>query len=114
MLAAVAIGLQAYGQTFAWGEQFTYFGFRYALMIFVFAMALSFLGTWEIPLPGFATGSKAGELQQMEGASGAFAKGVFTTILATPCSGPFLGPVFAFMVAQPSIVVFSVFTAIEG
>ena len=56
----------------------------------VFVMALSFLGVWEIPIPGFVGRGQAGELQTKEGPSGAFFKGVFTTILATPCSGPFL------------------------
>jgi thiol:disulfide interchange protein len=47
-------------------------------------MALSFLGVWEIPIPGFVGRGRAGELQAKEGASGAFFKGVFATILATP------------------------------
>ena len=112
LAGAAIIARTFYGETFSWGEQFTFIGFKLAMIIFVFAMALSFLGTWEIPLPGFASGSGAGKLQEKEGAQGAFAKGVFSTILATPCSGPFLGPVFAFMLVQTNLVVFAVFTAI--
>ena len=67
----------------------------------VFAMALSFLGVWEIPIPGFVGAGRANRLQAQEGPSGAFFKGVFTTILATPCSGPFLGPVFGYLLKQP-------------
>ena len=112
-LAAVAIGFRTfYGESFSWGEQYTYIQFRLGLMVFVFAMALSFLGTWEIPLPGFATNSSAGALQRKEGPAGAFSKGVFSTVLATPCSGPFLGPVFGFMLTQSNVVVVAVFTAI--
>ena len=113
VLAGVAIAFRVvYGESFSWGEQYTYIQFRVGLMVFVFAMALSFLGTWEIPLPGFATNSAAGALQRKEGPAGAFSKGVFSTILATPCSGPFLGPVFGFMLTQSNVVVFAVFTAI--
>jgi thiol:disulfide interchange protein len=44
-----------------------------------------------------------------EGAAGAFAKGVFTTILATPCSGPFLGPLFGLLLRQPPAVIYAIF-----
>ena len=69
----------------------------------VFVMALSFLGVWEIPIPGFVGAGRANQLQTKEGPSGAFFKGVFTTILATPCSGPFLGPVFGYLLKQPPL-----------
>ena len=78
----------------------------------VFVMALSFLGVWEIPIPGFVGAGKAGELQAREGPGGAFSKGVFTTILATPCSGPFLGPVFGYLLRQPPSMAYWVFGAV--
>ncbi len=106
LLAALAAGA-----SLAWGEQFTMAWFKVALTAIVFAMALSFLGVWEIPIPGFAGSGKAGELQAKEGPSGAFFKGVFATILATPCSGPFLGPVFAFLMTKPPLMIYLVFGA---
>jgi len=96
----------------AWGEQFTLPWFKVAMTGLVFVMALSFLGVWEIPIPGFVGSGRAGQLQTREGASGAFFKGVFATILATPCSGPFLGPVFGFLLDQPPYVAYWVFTAV--
>lgn len=83
-----------WGTTVGWGEQFTVLEFKVALAGLVFAMALSFLGVWEIPIPGFATSSKSGELMEQEGHWGAFIKGILTTVLATPCSGPLLGALF--------------------
>lgn len=97
---------------FNWGEQFTITEFKVTLTVIVFAMALSFLGVWEIPIPGFAATKKSGELMEQEGPVGAFFKGFFTTLLATPCSGPFLGVVFGACIGQSSLVVFSLFTAI--
>ena len=95
LLAAVTIIAKlCYGQAFGWGQQFERLDFQVALATLVFAMALSFLGVWEIPVPGFATSSKSGELMEKEGHLGAFLKGVLTTVLATPCSGPFLGALF--------------------
>ncbi|MBU4397946.1 MAG: thioredoxin family protein [Planctomycetes bacterium] len=96
----------------AWGEQFTLPWFKVAMTGLVFVMALSFLGVWEIPIPGFVGAGKAGQLQTREGPAGAFFKGVFTTILATPCSGPFLGPVFGFLLGKPPFLVYGIFAAV--
>lgn len=96
----------------SWGQQFQYFAFRYGVILLVFALALSFLGVWEIPLPGFVGGKSTQQLQQKEGFSGAFFKGIFTTVLATPCSGPLLGTVFAYTLGKSAVVILSIFTAI--
>jgi suppressor for copper-sensitivity B len=93
-LAALNIGAKLAGNAVGWGEQFNSFPLQISIVVLLFAMALSFLGVWEIPIPGFATSQKAGELLQQEGLGGAFFKGVLTTLLATPCSGPLLGAVF--------------------
>ena len=95
-----------------WGEQFQSTGFNVAMAALVFVMALSFLGVWEIPIPGFAGSSAATKLAHREGFFGAFSKGVLTTVLATPCSGPFLGTVFGFTLKQPPYVIYFIFTAI--
>lgn len=76
---------------FGWGEQFTYFPVRLGLTLILFALALSYLDVWEIPVPGMAAGKASQDLQNREGFFGAFSKGVFATIMATPCSGPLLG-----------------------
>lgn len=95
VLAGLTVAAKlASDSAFGWGEQFTHLEFKVVLACLVFAMALSFLGVWEIPIPGFATSSKSGELMEKEGMTGAFLKGVLTTVLATPCSGPLLGSLF--------------------
>ncbi len=95
-----------------WGELFGFTSYRIGMVALVFTMALSFLGVWEIPLPGVVGTGKAVDLQSQEGLVGAFFKGIFTTILATPCSGPFLGPVFGYASAQPGYVVYVIFTGV--
>lgn len=116
VLAGIAIAVQAglgraFGLTqFGWGQQFSYDGFNIALVSIVFVMALSFLGVWEIPIPGFAGSRNAQGLAQKEGAIGAFAKGVVTTVLATPCSGPFLGTAVGFALKSPPMMTFTIFT----
>ena len=107
-LASLAqLGLAS--ESFGWGELYTLVWFKVAMIALVFAMALSFLGVWEIPIPGFAGTGTAARLATQEGYSGAVFKGVFTTILATPCSGPFLGPVFGYTLAQPAWVTYLIF-----
>ena len=74
-----------------WGGLFQQREFNIVMAVIVFAMALSFLGVWEFPIPGFAGGSSAQSLAKQEGFTGAFFKGVITTLLATPCIGPLMG-----------------------
>jgi thiol:disulfide interchange protein len=109
--ASVAANIGLAGSNLAWGEQFTSSRFNIAMAAIVFAFALSFLGVWELPIPGFI-GAKAGAMQSQEGPLAAFLKGVLSTVLATPCSGPFLGPVFGFTLTQPTGVTYAVFAAI--
>jgi thiol:disulfide interchange protein len=96
----------------SWGEQFGIANFKIAMIVLVFAMALSFLGVWEIRVPGFLGGSTAAGLAAKEGVVGAFSKGVFATILATPCSGPLLGPLFGFTLDRPPYVTYTIFAAV--
>lgn len=107
LLAVLAITLQ-----FGWGHLFRLPMFNVAMAAIVFAMALAFLGVWTMPIPGFVGSGKAVELAQKEGAAGAFFKGVFTTILATPCTGPFMGSALAWSFTQPPLVVFTVFMSV--
>ena len=109
--ASVAANIGLGRSNLAWGEQFTSASFNIAMLGIVFAFALSFLGIWELPIPGFI-GEQAGHVQTREGPMGAFLKGVLSTVLATPCSGPFLGPVFGFTLTQSTAVTFAVFGSI--
>jgi suppressor for copper-sensitivity B len=113
-LMAVFMVLAALAATagWAWGEQFTLPWFKVVMTAFVFVMALSFLGVWEIPIPGFVGSGKASEIQAREGPGGAFFKGAFATILATPCSGPFLGPVFGYLLQEPPYMSYLIFGAV--
>lgn len=92
-----------------WGEQFSSITFNVILTSVVFAFALSFLGVWEIPIPGFVGTGKVNNLAVKEGPSGAFFKGVLTTVLATPCSGPLLGSALTWAVTQPPAMAYAGF-----
>lgn len=95
-----------------WGAQFQNTSFTIVLSSVVFVFALALLGVWEVPIPGFVGGSAATSLASKEGITGAFFKGVLTTVLATPCTGPFLGPALTWAVQQHPLVVYATFTAV--
>ncbi len=88
----------------AWGGLFQQEGFLIAMTVLVFAMGLSLLGVYEIPIPGMI--GSGGGADQKEGLTGAFMTGIFATLLATPCTGPFMGATLAWSVKQPPHVVY--------
>ncbi len=105
ILASLAVGPQHLG----WGQLFGETWFTIALTAVVFVMGLNFMGLWEVPLPTFLGGGKAGKLAAQEGAAGAFFKGALTTLLATPCSAPYLAPALVWATAQPAWLTYTVF-----
>lgn len=95
-----------------WGGQFGSLAFNVTLASIIFAMALSLLGVWEIPIPGFFGSGKAQDAAAKEGPLGAFLKGVVTTVLATPCTGPFMVPAIAWAVNQEAATTMWVFASL--
>lgn len=91
-----------------WGNLFQKTEFQVAMSCVVFAMGLSLMGVFEIPVPGMV-GSAAGK-QHQEGPLGAFLTGIFATLLATPCSGPFLGVTLGWSVKQPAHITYLVWS----
>ncbi|MDG2206706.1 MAG: cytochrome c biogenesis protein CcdA [Pirellulales bacterium] len=89
----------------AWADQFQDPRFGIAMAALVFVFALSLLGIWEIPIPGFVGSSAAQSVAEREGLSAAFFKGVLSTLLATPCVGPFMFTGLTFAAEQHSPVI---------
>ena len=103
-IIAVFLGLALFSiyAKLGWGEQFNSPAFTIALTCLVFAFALSMLGVWEIPIPGFVGSGVTARMAEREGPMGAFSKGVLTTLLATPCTGPFMGSALTWSISQPT------------
>lgn len=103
ILAAFIISLKL-----DWGQQLANPIFLGTMIIVFFLMGLNLYGVFEI---GTSMTSVGGELQGKKGYSGSFFSGALTTLVATPCSGPFLGAVMAFALSQDNKVIqFAVFT----
>jgi thiol:disulfide interchange protein len=108
LLAAGVILLRSTGAEIGWGFQFQDYRFVLVIACLVFAFALNLFGVYEFGVSARATGGLA-KLAQGRGYSGAFFQGVFATVLATPCTAPFLGTASAFAFAQPAGMTFLVF-----
>jgi thiol:disulfide interchange protein DsbD len=104
-LAIIAIIL---GRKFLWGMQFGDPRSVMALIAFTLVFALAMFGLFEITLGG-SVENTLGTLSRKEGYTGAFLQGLFTTLLGTSCTAPFVGPAVGFVVGKPAPIVLSMF-----
>jgi len=111
VLAALVIGVQQAGKSASWGMQFQNPQFLVVLTILVTLVALNLFGVFEVTMNSSVMGA-AGQLASQKGASGAFFNGVLATILATPCTAPFLGVALGFAFAQSALVILLFFVTI--
>ncbi len=110
-----ALGMLIYFSVFAvlvaltgmiWGQIFQNPFVLISLTIIVFALGLSLFGIYNLPILDLKhSASKYPALDS-------FLTGILATLLATPCSGPFLGGVLAWGLLQPPIEIFLVFFCI--
>lgn len=103
VLAALAIGVQQAGGVATWGMALQSQIVRVLLTIVMTLVALNLFGLFEVTLGGGMM-SAAGDAASREGYSGAFFNGILATILATPCTAPFLTGALAFGFTQPPLV----------
>ncbi|WP_047626209.1 protein-disulfide reductase DsbD family protein [Enterobacter sp. ZOR0014] len=99
LLAAMVTGLKLAGASLGWGIQFQNPWFIGLMVTVTFLFALNLFGTFEMLLPSAATGRLA--TAGGAGLGGSFCEGMFATLLATPCSAPFLGTAVAFALGAP-------------
>ncbi len=97
---------------FNWGYQFQNPYLLAGMIALVFVFALSLLGVFEVTLGGAE--SKLSELSRREGYGGAFLHGLFTTLLGTSCTAPFLATSLSFATTQTTPVIFLLFLAIAA
>ncbi|WP_239057295.1 cytochrome c biogenesis protein CcdA [Desulfovibrio sp. JC010] len=91
----------------AWGQIFQKPPVVIGLTGVVFALSLSLFGLFNLPIVDLKLGSEnSGPRRQ------ALFTGILATLLATPCSGPFLGGVLGWAMIQPHYVISSVFLSV--
>ena len=108
-LASVLGVLRAGGDELGWGFQLQSPAFVFALAILLLVFALNMSGVFEFGLSAVGVGSN---LQMKSGLTGSFFTGVLATVVATPCSAPFLAQALGAALAMPIMESFTIFTAI--
>ena len=96
-----------FGEAINWGAQMGNPFFVCGIIVLLFLLGLNMAGIFEI---GTSLSGVGGS--QKKGYTGSFLSGVLTTLIATPCSGPFLGAAMSYTLAQeplPSMFLFTVF-----
>lgn len=114
VLAAAAVGLKEAGILVGWGIQFQQPLFLIAMIVIVTLFAGSMWGLFDVHLPhrladAAARVGKAGSSRSLRGS---FLTGAFATLLATPCSAPFLGTAIGFALARGAPEIFAIFLAL--
>jgi len=105
ILALIFASLKLAGASFGWGVQFTQPIFILALLVVLLGFALNLFGLFEIPnIPGLG-----GLGANQRGFLGDFTSGILATLLATPCSAPFLGTAIGFALAAPVMILILIF-----
>ncbi len=115
-LAALAVALKAGGAAVGWGIQFQQPLFLTAITLVVALFAFNLMGFFEIGLPAALNdvlGRPAPQSAEPQGGARDLAKhfgsGAFATLLATPCSAPFLGTAVSFALARGASEIFLIF-----
>lgn len=111
LLAAVLVGLRQTGAAVGWGIQFQQPAFLAFMAVVVTLFAANLWGLFEIPLHWRIAGL-AGGGDGRPTLAGHFATGAFATLLATPCSAPFLGTAVGFALARGPGEILAVFAAL--
>lgn len=109
LLAGVLILLKASGDQVGWGFQFHSPVFVLAVAYLMFAVGLSLSGVFTL---GQSVTGLGQSLADRSGLAGSFFAGVLATIVATPCTAPFMGGAIGFALTQPAAVLFAVFLSL--
>ena len=102
----LAIKLTA-GKSINWGAQMGNPYFVASMIVLMFLLGLNMAGVFEI---GTTMTRVGGKVQGQKGLTASFMSGILTTLIATPCSGPFLGAAMSYTLAQPALTALFLFT----
>ena len=112
-IGVLVIALKSAGAQVTWGAfQFQNPYFVIGVSVLVFLFALNLFGVFEITLPGNAANS-LDQAASHGGYAGSFFQGLFATLLATPCTAPFLGSALGFAFAQNGAMILGVMASVS-
>jgi len=108
-LGGALLSLRAGGRAIGWGFQLQTPVFVAVIAYLLLAMGLSLSGVAAFGA-GFA--GTGGRLAGRSGLTGTFVTGVLATIVATPCTAPFMGAALGFALIAPATVAIGIFLAL--
>ena len=111
VLALGAIGLRLAGLSVGWGIQFQQPVFVAGMAVLLTLFACNLWGWFEISGPRWAFAA-AETGTATHGMTGHFFTGALATLLATPCSAPFLGTALGFALARGPVEISAIFLAL--
>jgi thiol:disulfide interchange protein/DsbC/DsbD-like thiol-disulfide interchange protein len=100
LLAAGLLALRSIGLGAGWGIQFQSPVFVLVLIGLFLALGLNMSGVFEV---GGSLAGAGDDLARKEGLAGSFFTGVLATVVATPCTAPFMGAAVGYAFAQPPV-----------
>lgn len=106
VLAGLLLLLRAGGQELGWGFQLQTPAFIAFMTFLMFGLGLSLMGVFEI---GNSLINVAGKAGNSEGLRGSFFSGILATILATPCTAPFMGTALGVAITLPASTALMIF-----
>jgi thiol:disulfide interchange protein DsbD len=109
VIAGILIALQAGGSQIGWGFQLQSPIVIALLAYLLFVIGLNLAGYFDITSN---LGNLGGSLTQGNGYTSSFFTGVLATLVATPCTAPFMGVALGYALLQPPIISLSVFAAL--
>ncbi|MBX9633394.1 MAG: thioredoxin family protein, partial [Magnetospirillum sp.] len=110
-LAAAAVAVKSAGQAVGWGIQFQQPAFLAVMIALLLLFAANLWGWFEIRLPSALMSVGNGGIAHHT-LLGHFLSGAFATLLATPCSAPFLGTAVGFALARGPAEITAIFAAL--
>ena len=102
-LAGLLIGLRAGGEQLGWGFQLQSPPVIAGLASLFFLIALNLFGVFEVGVSLTRLGGKSGT---------SFSSGLLSTVVATPCTAPFMGSALGFALTQPAPAALAIFTSL--
>lgn len=111
IIGGITVVLKAGGSAVGWGFHFQDPAFLIALVLILVIFANNMAGRIEIRLPGWLSDSVVTMTPHHHSLIGDFMTGVLATVLATPCTAPFVGTAVSFALSQGPVQIFGVFTA---
>jgi thiol:disulfide interchange protein len=109
LIAGALIGLRAAGAEIGWGFQLQSPLFVAVMIYVLFAVGLNLSGVFTF---GVRMAGVGGELASQGGYYGSFFSGVLATLVATPCTAPFMAAALGYAITQPWYASLAVFEGV--